>query len=110
MLREAYPLFAKICRERGIVPIYTYTPVIQDTLTQRDPEKDARLMALARESGFVVMAVSDAFHGQDTNSLRVTAWDWHPNVRGHRLIAERLYQAFRQSEQRLGLKLAQRGE
>lgn len=107
MLREAYPHFVRICREHGILPAYAYTPNVKATLRRRDAEKDARLMNFAEQAGFLVLDVANAFEGHDTASLQVAPWDWHPNVLGHRLLADRLYEAFRQSEQSMGLKLAQ---
>jgi hypothetical protein len=107
ILRETYPRFAKLCQEHGIVPVYAYTPIVQDNVGERDFEEDAHFMSLAKQAGFLVLDVSDAYVGQDAASLRVTPWDWHPSVLGHKLLADRLLQAFRQSEERLGLKRAQ---
>jgi hypothetical protein len=110
IVQKVYLHFGRICREHGILPVYAYTPNIKATLRPRDAEKDARFMSFAKQAGFVVFDVSDAYEGHDAASLQVAPWDWHPNVLGHRLLADRLYEAFRQNEQSLGLKLAQAKE
>jgi len=110
MLQGAYPYFVRICREHGILPACAYTPNVKATLRPRDLEKDARIIGFAREAGFQVLDVADAFEGRDAAQLQVTPWDWHPNVLGHQLLADRLYDAFRLNEQALGLELAQATE
>jgi hypothetical protein len=40
-----------------------------------------------------VVDLSDAYDHQEVESLVVAYWDKHPNAAGHRLLAERLYQA-----------------
>jgi hypothetical protein len=61
-------------------------------------------MDVAKQAGFVVLNVADAYDGVDVMTLKVTPWDWHPNVLGHKLLADGLYDAFRQNEQGLGLR------
>jgi hypothetical protein len=36
--------------------------------------------------------LADVYSKTDVASIRVAEWDEHPNVRGHELIAARLYQ------------------
>jgi phospholipase/lecithinase/hemolysin len=43
-------------------------------------------------------------------SLVVAYWDKHPNTKGHKLIAERLYQALREKEEEIPLGLSARTE
>jgi hypothetical protein len=111
MLLGIYPRFTKICRERGIVPYYGYMPNIKETVKQeRDPETDAQFMGLAQQAGFEILDVSDAFANQDISTLRVAPWDWHPNARGHKLLADRLYEALGRSEIAQNARHAPHGE
>jgi hypothetical protein len=68
-------------------------PTLEDPVRE---EEVARLAHLAEESGFTVLNLADAYENQDVDSLVVAYWDKHPNAKGHRLIAERLYQALRE--------------
>jgi hypothetical protein len=64
-------------------------------MTIEDPWQDdtATLFQIAREAGFVVLNLIDVYKNQDIKSLRVAGWDSHPNVKGHKLIASKLYEA-----------------
>jgi hypothetical protein len=110
ILQQAYPRFVRICRENHVLPAFAFSPTVMGTLKPRDRAKDARIVALAEQSGFLVLDVSDAFKGQEAASLQVAPWDWHPNVKGHKLLADRLYEVLLRHEPRVGLKLAQARE
>jgi hypothetical protein len=45
----------------------------------------------AAAAGFVVVDLAGTFGTEDTKTLRLAVWDTHPNVRGHALIAQKLY-------------------
>jgi lysophospholipase L1-like esterase len=85
-------------RKHGMAAGYIFLPMIPETPPAGD---DARQLALARQSGFVVLDLSDVYVGSDRNSLWVAEWDAHPNAAGHRLIADRLYALIRQNRDRL---------
>ncbi|NUO81819.1 hypothetical protein HUU05_17245, partial [candidate division KSB1 bacterium] len=103
MLDWLYRRFVDICRQHGIRPIYVYMPVVHKL--QKDTERDAYFVGLARKHGFDIIDVSDAYDNQDKDALRVAAWDWHPNAEGHRLLADRLYMALHENQSVLGLAL-----
>ena len=56
-------------------------------------EETEETLRTARAAGFIVIDLSDVFTGQDLEAIRVAEWDDHPNEKGHRLIADRLYEA-----------------
>ncbi|MCG3119049.1 MAG: hypothetical protein ALAOOOJD_01377 [bacterium] len=102
MLGWLYARFAEICRQHSIQPIYVYTPVVHKL--EKDAERDAYFMGVARENGFVIIDISDAYENQNKDSLRVAEWDWHPNAEGHRLLADRLYQTIQENRELLDLE------
>jgi hypothetical protein len=51
-----------------------------------------------------VIDLGDVFSKQAPDSLRVAAWDEHPNALGHRLVGERLYGELVKREEKLGLR------
>jgi len=56
-----------------------------------DPGERARLLALARDTGFsAVLDLSDAFDGLDPRVLAIGPDDYHPNADGHARLALRL--------------------
>lgn len=101
-----YPRFAEICKSHHILPVYVYGPVVHKI--EKDAEKDARWMNLAKALGFAVLDISDAFEKHSVEALRVAEWDMHPNAEAHRLLAERLYRALQENPEIL--KINQPGE
>jgi hypothetical protein len=49
------------------------------------------MLEFARENGYYVVDVRDAYAGRDPRTLLLAAWDKHPNVLGHQLMADRLF-------------------
>jgi D-alanyl-lipoteichoic acid acyltransferase DltB (MBOAT superfamily) len=94
ILEWVYREFARECTSRGILPVFVYL-----TLPGRTPDVELieEQIRLAKESGFVTFDLRDVYDGFDVKKLQVASWDWHPNPRGHRIIAERLYRDFTES-------------
>jgi hypothetical protein len=96
-----YRRVAEIAKERGMAPLSIYFPVLQPN--ENDPAAAAKLMRMARDAGMQVVDISDVYSGQDVTELRVAEWDWHPNARAHRLIADRILRGL--MEQRVPIPL-----
>lgn len=84
----AYSAIANACRRHGARPLLVFVPA-PDGVTVADPEAVFRA---PRAAGYQILDLSSAYAGQDLASLRLTTFDYHPNVRGNRLLADRLYQ------------------
>jgi hypothetical protein len=76
--------------ELGVVPMVAYIPE-----TQKPPNSaGARAMLDAAErAGWVALDLFDAYEGAVPTEIRLRPWDTHPNVAGHRLLADHLYEA-----------------
>lgn len=85
-----YRRFVELSRERGIVPVWIFIPALDIPIADEDV---ASLMSLAEAAGFVTLDLSDVYEDNDLETIIVAAWDKHPNALGHRLVAERLYEA-----------------
>ena len=54
------------------------------------------MMRHAKEAGFVVLDLSDVYKNDTLQSLSRSERDQHhPNAKGHRIIADRLYEELR---------------
>lgn len=91
ILRWAYREMIAICRAQGITPVYVLLPMTYQNLTSRNVIDDVKL---ASDAGFVTISLTDVYRGHRTKDLQIAAWDDHPNVLGHQLIAEALIREF----------------
>jgi hypothetical protein len=88
LLHYFYRRMAERCGRRGIAPIWAYLPKVDEASGEAEA---ARLAALARRAGLLVLDLSGVYDRRDRRSLWVAEWDHHPNPAGHRLLADRLY-------------------
>lgn len=95
LLLWTFGRIVEVSQANGIQPVWIFMPTLEDPLQE---EEVVYLAGLAEDAGFTVLDLSDAYDNQDVDSLVVAYWDKHPNALGHRLIAERLYEALRENE------------
>jgi D-alanyl-lipoteichoic acid acyltransferase DltB (MBOAT superfamily) len=95
MLSWLYRRIVQGCKERGSLPVWIFLPQVREGLWQ---EETAGIFQIAEEAGFIILDLSDVYKNQDITSLRLAEWDDHPNVKGHQLIAARLYEAILEKE------------
>jgi hypothetical protein len=100
ILSWTYRRIVETSRAHGVLPVWIFMPTLENPLRE---EEITRLSRLAEESGFIVLNLSGAYENQDVESLVVAYWDKHPNAKGHRLIAERLYQALLENKEAIPL-------
>lgn len=87
----AYNRLAAIERETNIPVIWVYLPSVKQYTAEENAQR-LKLAALAEKAGFISIDLSGMFDGEDLSSLWVAEWDYHPNARGNRLIADRLFE------------------
>jgi lysophospholipase L1-like esterase len=91
---EVYRHVAADCRARGVPSVWLLLPRVGRPV---EPADHQRLVSLAREAGFTSLVdLSDSFDGLDPSTLTARSDDYHPNARGHALLAARLNQALLQ--------------
>ena len=102
ILSWAYRSTIEICRQYNIKPVWIYLPLVGDTGREEDA---AEQIELAREAGFTVISLADVYQNATFEEIWLGAWDHHPNGKGHRLIAERLYSELLSRDATLSLGL-----
>jgi D-alanyl-lipoteichoic acid acyltransferase DltB (MBOAT superfamily) len=90
ILAAVYRHIVEECRARGRVAVWIFLPQVREGAWQ---EETPDMLRIAAEAGFVIVDLADVYRGEDPAAVRLAEWDEHPNARGHRLIAERLYAA-----------------
>jgi len=95
-LRAIYAEFLRTCHEHGARVVAVFIP---QPLPGEAPEyqlEKRRAVEIARESGLEtidLLATYDSY--PDLPSLWVAPWDRHPNIKGHAMLAERLFEALK---------------
>jgi hypothetical protein len=89
ILRFVYSRIAEQARARGASPVWIFLPQVRDGAWR---EETPEALRLAKEAGFLVINLEDVYKGLDINTVRLAEWDDHPNVRGHQLVADRLFE------------------
>jgi len=83
----SFDRFAEVTSAHGITPIVLALNAVIEDVPPDVPDR-----ALIDRRGIALFNLFDVFPPDKRASLRVAAWDDHPNVAGHRLIADRLYE------------------
>ena len=94
ILLQIYRRMVEACKSRGIPALWIYLPRPEEFDTG---PSDAEV-GLARSAGFQVLILEDVYPKEELSSLWLARWDHHPNAAGHRLIAQRLFEAMRAGE------------
>ena len=93
----SYERIVATCRENGIRPVWVYLPRTDQRQVKDNPEYKAQI-SKAKSFGFFTMTLDGAYGDYPQHELALAAWDEHPNVLGHQLIAERLYTVFMENK------------
>jgi hypothetical protein len=98
VLSIVYGYMVQQSRAHGAVPVFIFLPQVREGSWQ---EETSQTLQIAQAAGFNVISLEEVYKGHDIAEIRLAEWDDHPNVRGHELIAERLYAQIRQNYDKL---------
>ncbi len=88
ILKGVYRTLVQDAQRRSVPVVWVLLPRVGRPLGSIER---ANLLAIAHKSGFsAVLDLSDTFAGLRSESLAIGPEDYHPNARGHALIAQRL--------------------
>jgi hypothetical protein len=90
ILTRYYRAIVEQCRAAGVRPVWVYLPGLELTSYSADR---AALFNAAQRAGFTIIDLSGVYDGRNPATLRVEEADYHPNAEGHRLVAQRLFDA-----------------
>jgi D-alanyl-lipoteichoic acid acyltransferase DltB (MBOAT superfamily) len=89
ILTWLYEWITEECRKHEVVPILIFLPQTEGGDWEVETPGALRI---AKEAGFKVIDLMNVFDGYEPRSIQLNEWDKHPNVLGHRIMAERIYQ------------------
>ncbi len=88
ILKSVYQTIANDCRTAEIPCVWVLVPRVG---REGDAAERSRLIDLARSVGFTTtLDASNAYAGIDPGELAIGPDDYHPNARGHKLLAKRI--------------------
>ena len=70
--------------------VWIFVPQVREGAWE---EETPEMLRIATEAGFLIVNLADVLKSERVEAVRLAEWDEHPNGRGHRLIAARLYAA-----------------
>lgn len=105
ILRWGIEEVASVFEERGIPLAFVLIPTSEE-VDGADEERVARLARDARDAGFTVLRLDEAYRDADPSSIQLGDGDTHLNPLGHRMVAERFYEALVDNDDRLRLGLS----
>jgi hypothetical protein len=94
LLDWGFERMARLCDEAGVPVILVVTPDFGEPPGGR--RNVHSVIDLGRNHRFEVINLYESLRDfPDTRALKLAPWDNHPNVRGHRLIADETYRRLR---------------
>ena len=101
-LRWAYREMARICREGNAKPVWVFLPTMRRVAAMNY----GPMRPLAAEAGFTTLVLEKPYGGVDPEELKITETNYHPNARGHALIADSLVRSILANREVIGLPLS----
>ncbi|MFK7847940.1 MAG: hypothetical protein AB8G77_21820 [Rhodothermales bacterium] len=99
-VRWGYERVLKVCEEEGILPIWIYIPRTMDHLdngegSNMNEDEYKRWAEVATEMGFKEQwSLIGAFNEyEEVSEIQLAEWDTHPNILGHELLGDMMYEA-----------------
>ena len=89
LLAWSFGEMAATSRANGIEPVALMMPTTRE-LDGIDPEWKGILTRITQEAGFTLIDMEGAYGDVEELDVALAAYDQHPNVLGHRLLARRL--------------------
>jgi len=98
IMKWGYTEIFNQCKKNNVVPIWAY----METTTEfvEDTEYN-ELKTYAESLGFVILDLRNTYGNIDRSEIQISDLNTHPNVLGHRIIAERFYNALKKNKNRI---------
>ncbi|MCB0401867.1 MAG: hypothetical protein KDD41_07275 [Flavobacteriales bacterium] len=102
VIKWGYQSIVRECKKQNIIPVWVYVPVITD---MQEPDNElSEIRSMAEEAGFMTLSLDGIYEGHDLNQIIVAPWDYHPNEKGHQLLAGKLFKELTSHAEELNLK------
>jgi hypothetical protein len=89
ILLQIYRRMVEACKSHGAPAVWVYLPRPEEF---DNGPSDVEL-EIAQRAGFQTLILKNVYPKEELSSLWLARWDHHPNAAGHRMIAQRLFEA-----------------
>jgi hypothetical protein len=96
VIRWCYQEISAECRRNGAQPVWVFLPTTSDT---PDASEFTKLENFAREFDFLPIDLRSVYGKMPMSEIIISAYDTHPNAKGHQLIAKALYDSLQKHPQ-----------
>ena len=93
----SYTKIVEMARESGALPVWIYVPRVPERQPDREPIE--RLIAHAKQAGFITFDLSELWGDTAVDDYVMSQWDMHPNAPGHAMIADAIMEIMRSNPQ-----------
>ena len=95
VVQWSYQQIVDRCRRANVKPVWVFLPLLpDDPILTSDPEAahaEPVYERWAADAGFTTINLESAYNGHPRQEVAVASWDNHPNLIGHRLLADAFY-------------------
>ncbi|MDD1415905.1 hypothetical protein MEN41_15090, partial [Dolichospermum sp. ST_con] len=88
LIKWAYSEISKLCYENNCKAIWVYLPATADIIDKKEFDF---IKAIGDECHFLQLDLTGVYDSVNKREIVVSEWDTHPNDKGHRLIADKLF-------------------
>ncbi|MBP6184535.1 MAG: hypothetical protein KA479_06300 [Saprospiraceae bacterium] len=96
ILIKSYDYLFRLCKTNNITPVWIYWPAPAKRL--EDFTEKEKVMEIARKAGFIIIDIDAVYKNNESMDIQLSEKDIHPNAKGHQLVADELYQIFKETK------------
>lgn len=98
IVKWGYKEISEKCKANHVIPIWAY---METTTEYVDNDEYYELKAYVESLGFVTLDLRNTYGKIDRKEVQLSEWNTHPNVLGHRIIADRFYKELVKNKKRI---------
>lgn len=88
LIKWGYNSITNYCKQNNIIPILVFLPV---NANLREDNEKWFCLETARAAGFEIIELKNVYDGYVPETIQLSLWDTHPNRKGHKIIADKLF-------------------
>ncbi|MBR9919608.1 MAG: hypothetical protein GYB31_02140 [Bacteroidetes bacterium] len=92
VVKKCLKRISNYCDKAGSTPVFVYWPRTKTMSGIQSNESADKSLHIAQKIGYKIINLIDVYDSHDPDELILASFDRHPNILGHKIFAERLYE------------------